>query len=180
MRGYAALAFLTLFPFGPNGDPTVMGRKVDVDLRDALKHLCRYGVKKEDGSVSHPFNEHRRFIFWALNTLQRKQLLENSNFYFKQNPMDASMTIDQMQAIAQNEVAAAQLYTRFKSATKTVMGSAAFWGNKGKQLEALVEQKGDPTIFYTMSIADNHFPEFHRLEANHSCPALVKCLCLCC
>ena len=43
------------------------------------------------------------------------------------------------------------------------MGTAAFWGRKAQQLEALVEQKGDPTIFYTMSIADNHFPEFYRL-----------------
>ena len=31
-RGCAALAFPTLFPFGPDGDPTVPDRKVDVDL----------------------------------------------------------------------------------------------------------------------------------------------------
>jgi len=52
-RGYAALAFPVLFPYGPDGDPTVPDRKVDVDLQPALKHLLQYGVKREDGTTCH-------------------------------------------------------------------------------------------------------------------------------
>ena len=162
-RGYAAMSFPTLFPYGPAGDPTVLDRKVDVDLQLAFKHLLQFGVKRDDGTVTHPFAQHRRFPFWALNVLQRKQLLSRSNYYFTQNPSDAVMSLEDMQAILDDAAAAQALHARLRSSTASMMGTDAFWGRKAKQLEALVTQKKDPHIFFTMSIADNHFPEFHRL-----------------
>ena len=130
-RGYAALAFPTLFPYGPDGDPTVADRKVDVDLQLALKHLLQYGVKREDGTTCHPFAEHRRFPFWSLNTLQRKQTLARSNYYFTQNPYDALMTREEMQEMLAKPASVAALHKRLKNSMVQLMGTAAFWGAEG-------------------------------------------------
>ncbi len=44
-----------------------------------------------------------------------------------------------------------------------VVGSDAYWSKKGRELEALVQQKEFGTAFFTMSFADNHWDDLHRL-----------------
>ena len=44
-----------------------------------------------------------------------------------------------------------------------VVGSDAYWSKKGRELEALVQQKEIGTAFFTMSFADNHWNDLHRL-----------------
>ena len=77
--GYLAMSFPTLFPLGSPGDPTVTGRKSEVSLREYLKHLLRFSLKDDasaTGKIKHPFDEHRRFKFWAHNLLSRQTILE--------------------------------------------------------------------------------------------------------
>ena len=44
-----------------------------------------------------------------------------------------------------------------------VVGSDTYWSKKGRELEALVQQKEIGTAFFTMSFADNHWNDLHRL-----------------
>ena len=73
------------------------------------------------------------------------------------------MTPEDMEEMINDPCKRGEFLARIRHSTQHVQGSPAFWGTKRKELFALVEQKGDPTIFYTYSIADNHFPELHAL-----------------
>ena len=93
-----------------------------------------------------------------------------SNFYFKQNPSDAHMSAEDMESMLKDPAKASDLMARVRRSTSKVQGSPAFWTGKRNELFALVEQKGDPTIFFTFSIADNHFPELHERLLPHAGP----------
>ena len=57
---------------------------------------------------------------------------------------------------------AEQLMNRLRYAAK-VQGSSQYWFQRYQELRALIEQKGPPTLFWTVSAADNHWPELHKL-----------------
>lgn len=44
----------------------------------------------------------------------------------------------------------------------TVRGSRAFWYKESKQLASMIEQLQTPTFFFTLSMADLHWPELHK------------------
>ncbi|XP_065061670.1 LOW QUALITY PROTEIN: uncharacterized protein LOC135688681 [Rhopilema esculentum] len=46
---------------------------------------------------------------------------------------------------------------------KNISGTNAYWNQKKQNLQSIIEQKGPPTIFWTLSCADFHWPEFHSL-----------------
>ena len=106
----------------------------------------------------HMQNVHVYYIEIVLRTTPVHAPL-GSNFYFKQNPSDAHMSAEDMEAMLKDPAKASDLMARVRRSTSKVQGSPAFWTIKRNEMFALVEQKGDPTIFYSFSIADNHFPE---------------------
>ena len=46
---------------------------------------------------------------------------------------------------------------------KNITGSSAYWHKSKEDLKATITQKGPPTIFFTLSCAEYHWPEFHNL-----------------
>ncbi len=44
-----------------------------------------------------------------------------------------------------------------------LQGSKQYWYQRHSELCALLEQKGPPTFFWTVSSADNYWPEMHQL-----------------
>jgi len=50
---------------------------------------------------------------------------------------------------------------------KHITGTNAYWNNAKHDLKAIITQVGAPTIFWTLSCADFHWPEFHNLFSNH-------------
>ena len=49
---------------------------------------------------------------------------------------------------------------------KNVTGSDAYWHKTKDDLKATISQVGPPTIFFTLSCAEHHWPEFHDLFEN--------------
>ena len=45
--------------------------------------------------------------------------------------------------------------------TKNVTGTNAYWNDVKRKLKATINQVGVPTIFWTLSCAEFHWPEFH-------------------
>ena len=80
----ATMAFPSLFPDG-KGDPTNQGLLKDVPFQERIKHLLRY-AEVIDGKWVYPFANHPRFSYWALNMIQRKQILQQSGIFFKTEP----------------------------------------------------------------------------------------------
>ena len=50
---------------------------------------------------------------------------------------------------------------------KNVTGINACWNKARDNLKEIIQQKEAPTIFWTLSCADFHWPEFHQLFATN-------------
>ena len=46
---------------------------------------------------------------------------------------------------------------------KNISGTNSYWYQLKEQLKATLQQIGTPTIFWTLSCAELHWPEFHAL-----------------
>ena len=51
---------------------------------------------------------------------------------------------------------------------KNISGTHAYWNRAKDDLKAIITQVGAPTIFWTLSCAEFHWPEFHELFNNSS------------
>lgn len=52
---------------------------------------------------------------------------------------------------------------------KNITGSNSYWHKAKEDLRATIAQVGPPTIFFTLSCAEYHWPEFHNLLSNDHC-----------
>ena len=126
-----------------------------------LKHLVRFG-EFLDGKWCYRFASHPRFGYWAYNILYRKRLLSQGNFYIKQNPKDKLLSIDEMQEMLESGTFK-QAVSKLLHYAKNVSGTNAYWNQVKEQLKATISQVGPPTIYWTLSCAEYHWPEFHSL-----------------
>ena len=93
---------------------------------------------------------------------QRHQLLSQANIYLKQNPEDANLTAEELKEMI-GQVSAIQLMNRVQRYAAKVQGTSQYWYQRCQELQALIEQKGPPTLFWTVSAADSYWPDLHRL-----------------
>ena len=170
-EGLATMAFPTLFPFG-TGDPTKKQRHYAVSLADAFKHLISFG-EIINGKIVWRFASHPRFMYWALSIKQRHQMLTQANVYMKQHPNDATLTLDQLKRMV-NRADSEQLMSRFSRYISNVQGTKQYWYQRSLELRALIERKGAPTFFWTVSSADTYWPELHNLMPHDPNPTHGK------
>ena len=163
----ATMAFPTLFPDG-KGDPTNEGLLRDVPLQERIKHLLKF-AENIDGKWVYRFANHPRFSYWAFNMIQRKRILQQSGIFLKQNPGEAHLTIDELR-----EMAASNNANLFMSKVSryvgNIAGTNAYWNRVREELKAIITSVGAPTLFFTFSSADMHWPELHALfKAGSDC-----------
>ncbi len=156
----ATMAFPTLFPDG-KGDPTNQALLRDVSLQVRIKHLLKFS-EIIDGKWVYRFANHPRFSYWAFNMIQRKRILQQSGIFLKQNPGEAHLTIDELR-----EMAASNNSNVFMSKVSryvgNIAGTNAYWNRVREELKAIITSVGAPTLFFTFSSADMHWPELHAL-----------------
>ena len=162
----ATMAFPTLFPDG-TADPTncAIVRNIASSETEAfaekVKHLIKFG-EQVNGKWIYRFACHPRFAFWAYNILYRRRLLGQGNFFLKQNPGEANLTLEDLQQMLMSDSYEIVMKKLLRYA-KNVTGTNAYWHEAKEQLKAIISQMGPPTIFWTLSCADLHWPEFHSL-----------------
>ena len=165
----ASMAFPTLFPDG-KGDPTNNAVVSDISnnstqsFADKLKHLIKF-AQYIDGKWIYRFASHPRFAYWAYNILYRKRILGQSNFFLKQNPTEANLTIEDLRQMITSH-SYESLISKLMRYAKNVCGTNAYWNRAKDDLKAIITQVGVPTIFWTLSCAEFHWPEFHDLFNN--------------
>ena len=158
----ATMSFPTLFPHA-KGDPCNPGRPRSVSLSESFKHLEKYGeISASNNLPSWRFATHPRFPYWALNMKQRHQLLSQAKVYLQHHPGDARLSIDELRRMV-DTCQADQLMRRLQRYASKVQGSSQYWYQRHQELQALLEQKGPPTFFWTVSSADTYWPEMHKL-----------------
>ena len=122
-------------------------------------------AEKKDGKFFYHFATHPRFPYWALNMIQCKCALEQSNFYLKRNPSEQHLTIDGLQEMISTKSSAA-LLTKISRYAANITGTNAYWGKGKNDLKSVILHVGPPTFFFTFSSADMHWPELHSLFAS--------------
>ena len=160
------LAFPALFPYG-KGDPTNPGRHRDVSLTDGFKHLMEFGEIQPSNDLHWRFANHPRFPYWALNMKLRHQLMSQARVYLNHNPGDANLTVEELRAMV-NTLDSENLMKRLQRYAAKVQGSNQYWFQRYQELRALLDQKGPPTFFWTVSTAGTYWPELHKLMMHPS------------
>ena len=156
----------TLFPDG-KGDPTNYFTVRNISDSDTeaialkLKHLIRFG-ERINGKWVFRFASHPRFAYWAYNILYRKRILSEGNFFVKQNPGEANLTTSDLQELWHSNTYSSLMGNLIHYA-KNITGTNAYWARIKEDLKTTIKQVGAPTIFFTLSCADFHWPEFHSM-----------------
>ncbi|CAB4002039.1 Hypothetical predicted protein [Paramuricea clavata] len=156
----ATMAFPTLFPDG-KGDPTNQGLLRDVPLQERIKHLLKF-AEIIDGKWVYRFANHPRFSYWAFNMIQRKRILQQSGIFLKQNPGEAHLTIEELREMAASNNANVFM-SKVSRYVGNIAGTNAYWNRVREELKAIITSVGAPTLFFTFSSADMHWPELHAL-----------------
>ena len=73
--------------------------------------------------------------------------------YIQQNPCDASLTAGHGGHYGLSTTIDRDM----------LLGSKQYWYTRYQELKALLQQKGPATFFWTVSSADNYWPELHSL-----------------
>lgn len=161
----ATMAFPTLFPDG-QGDPTNPSIRRNVSLKEKIKHLIKFGEKNEDNWI-YRFAYHPRFSYWALNMLQRSQILQQTGIFLKQNPGEQHLTLEQLRdMITDNSTNV--LLSKLSRYIANITGSDAYWYKAKEELKAIIQHEGPPTFFFTFSAAEMHWPELHALLGSNN------------
>ena len=162
--GIQAMAFPTLFPLG-KGDVTQKTRRVEVSLTESNQHLLKYCYYDQNrGKYVYPFAEHERWCFWAQNTAERHRANTQKSVYLHQTDEHANLTEDELQEIV-NEGGdrLKEILGRMNAYNANINGSNAYLYQRRKELEALMFQKGLCTIWFSLSQADNHWVNLHKV-----------------
>ena len=155
-EGYFSCAFPTLFATG--AADFLAPRLNRVTISNYLKHLLLY----DDGR----FAKHCRFRYFALNTEMRWRTLQTSRIYVHQNPSDHHLSIEELRDMVGRE--AENLSNRVLHYAATLRGTRQYWMRQRSTLIAMVDTLGMPTIFFTHSAVDFHWPGLAHLLCSES------------
>ena len=158
-----AMAFPALFPFG-RGDVTMKDRRTGVKLTESNKHLLKYAIFDRAKNLWwYPFATDKRWMHWAQNTAERHRCQGQRGVYLDKTSEDANITEDELRLLVEkNDDGLKQLISRMQKFNSNVTGSAAYFYKKRCELEALIDAKGMPTMWFTLSAADNHWVDLHK------------------
>eukprot|EP00475_Leptophrys_vorax_P027414 TRINITY_DN390_c0_g1_i3.p1 TRINITY_DN390_c0_g1~~TRINITY_DN390_c0_g1_i3.p1 ORF type:complete len:1263 (+),score=286.93 TRINITY_DN390_c0_g1_i3:1057-4845(+) len=162
-HGLASMCFPARFPRG-SGDPTLLSNRIfDVKLPESFKHLLKIRVwNSVQKKFKYPFVE-SRFVNWAENIVKRKRALAQASFFLKRNPSMETMDLGELKKIARDPVQRLSLMNRMSVYGANVTGSNSYWYLRQQELIQTFNSKGAGTIFLTLSFADYHWYDLHKL-----------------
>ena len=103
----------------------------------------------------------------GLNMIQRKRILQQSGIFLRQNPGEAHLTLDELRQMATSNNSNT-LISKISRYVANIAGSNAYWYKVREDLEVIITTVGTPTICFTFSSADMHWPELHVLLGNEN------------
>src|SRR5579859_661171 len=165
MEGYIAMAFPTLFPTGAADLCDAVNRREEVKTAEYFKSLLTY---KDGRFGSHPryvclwSRLTSRFVFFALNTKLRAEAEREAKLFIKTTPGAADLTVEELRQRLDSERKDSFLKSVRRS-IDWIPGLTPFWQRHRSQLIQMIEQIGSPHLFFTLSAADLHWPQLHRI-----------------
>ena len=103
-------------------------------------------------------------VYWAQNIGERHRLNGQRDVYLQKNPEDANLNENKLRkTVGDNGVELKKLVNRMQTYNSNIVGSNAYFYGKRRELETLMDQEDPCTIWYTLSAADNHWIDLHKL-----------------
>ena len=99
--------------------------------------------------------------------IQRKRSLQQSGIFLRQNPGEAHLTIHELREMAGNNNSGLFM-SKVSRYIANIACTNAYWNKVREELKAIVTNVGPPTLFFTFSSADMHWPELHTLFGTSS------------
>ena len=90
--------------------------------------------------------------------IQRKRILQQSGIFLKQNPGEVHLIIDELREMAASNNANVFM-SKVSRYVGNIAGTNAYWNREREELKAIITRVGAPTLFFTFSSADMHWPE---------------------
>ena len=149
-KGYMTLAFPTLFPKGRGHFEEPRDRPLK------WEEWCQHLMHFYDGR----FACHRRFPHFLLNTHERQVAVNKVGIFVKRDATAGRLTYGQLRALGRQEREA--VFRRLSAYGQSLRNTPEFFKQRRHELQAMVEQLGDPHVFATNSHADTHCPYLHR------------------
>ncbi|KAL7297052.1 hypothetical protein TKK_0009478 [Trichogramma kaykai] len=150
-EGYIACAFPVLFPYGTCD--FLQSRIHSITCLNYFKFLMCY----KDGR----FAKDPRFRYFALNTILRHNAITQSNLYVKKFKL-SDLTVLELRDLIKND---SSKLTNIMVHCARIKSTKSYWSRRYRELTNMVDQIGKPTIFFTLSAADYHWPDLFRLLA---------------
>ena len=164
--GLLCKSFPCLFPFG-NGDPFDHNRRYTVSLHDTVQHLQRYAINIKSTNPDstrtyyYPFARHPRFCHYVQNMDERHRIYTQANFCIKDSEL--SMTRQDLENIQRDPTRLQELKGKITRYGANITGSPPYFYQRRKELENTIDQKGAPTVWWTLSFPDFHWDDLHKL-----------------
>ena len=160
--GLLAKSFPCLFPFG-HGDPFYLARQYSITLHEAVQHYQRYAVKLSD-QMSHyeyPFARNPRFCHYIQNVDERHRIYSQANYCISDSGV--SLSLEDFVQIQHDPQRLAELKGKITRYAANITGSTSYFYQRRKELEAVIEQKKPPTVWWTLSYPDFHWEDLHKM-----------------
>lgn len=150
--GYISKAFPILFPYG-----TADFSDCRIDDKISFGEYCKFLLQYKDRRFAQDY----RFRYFLLNTHLRHQMISQARMYVKQGHWVDSDTLSFKDAIEKNP----KFLDGIISFNKKIKGTTSFWKTKCAELITMCQQLGSPTVFFTLSAADYHWPDLYKILA---------------
>ena len=147
--GYISKAFPCLFPTG-KGD-FKYPRQTKISPKEYLEFLLQYEDRR--------FIKDKRFCYFAMNTLLRHQALTTAGIAVKKSALNN----DTVQTIREKMTTDPSFLRKVMAYAAKLRSTQQYWSQRCGELLDMVKQLGCPTIFFTLSAADYHWPDLFRL-----------------
>ena len=147
-HGYVTAAFPTLFPFGYGSYTDRRAQKLS--WQQWSQHLINY----HDGR----FARHERFRYFLLNSHERELANRQAGLCVRNEKMN--LTVGDVRQLSKEKHA--EITRSVDKYGVSLRNTPAFFQERRKELECMVEQVGDPHVWATNSHADTHCPLLAR------------------
>ena len=136
-------------------------RQNQVTIGNYFKHLMMYDDRR--------FAKHPQFRFFALNIEMQWRALQIGRIYVRQHPSDAQLSLEDLL----DKVGRGETFShRVLRYSACLCGTRQYWFRQYRQLMAMFDTFGLPTIFFTHSSADLQWPSSSYLP--RECTFAIK------
>ena len=138
----ATMAFPTLFPDGKS-DPTNLALLRDVPLQERVEHRNMLKLLMVNG-----YTVLLTTLDFSiqLSMIQRKQILQQSRIFLKQNPGEAHLTVDELhEMVATNN--STTLMSKVSRYVGNMAGTNSYWNKVREELKTIITNVGAPNCF---------------------------------